>query len=152
MRRTKTLTRVASQDVSALGEYLQVGFLVPYEVDRVFTEEDLVDGWQQFGPRILEEHIAETPGTRPWGWWQFEAPGRRRVLGVRYTPASERAKGTSPTTWEKRIDPVDDPHTTGVPGDYVTKPVMPCSLVEFVLEDERVFLERHGLLRESEVA
>jgi len=33
--------------------------------------------WLEIGDSVLEEHIHERPGTRPWAWWQFDAPEQR---------------------------------------------------------------------------
>jgi len=35
--------------------------------------------WRQIGDSVLQEHIADRPGTRPWAWWRFSLPaGERR--------------------------------------------------------------------------
>jgi hypothetical protein len=38
--------------------------------------------WRELQPDILREHIRYSPLTRPWGWWQFEAPEERRLLKI----------------------------------------------------------------------
>jgi hypothetical protein len=38
------------------------------------SEDELRDIWKQNSERIVAEHVAEFPGTRPYRWWQFEAP------------------------------------------------------------------------------
>jgi hypothetical protein len=30
--------------------------------------------WEQHRDRIVAEHVAENPGTRPTRWWEFDAP------------------------------------------------------------------------------
>lgn len=46
--------------------------------------------WAAHQSRVLDEHIAEYPGTRPLRWWQFSAPEPRRRLGGAGTPSHER--------------------------------------------------------------
>jgi hypothetical protein len=36
--------------------------------------------WCQFRDEILILHIKLFPGTRPWAWWEFDAPELRRVI------------------------------------------------------------------------
>ncbi|HIF01038.1 MAG TPA: hypothetical protein EYQ63_29525 [Fuerstia sp.] len=33
--------------------------------------------WKVLRSSVMEEHIHERPGTRPWAWWQFDAPEKR---------------------------------------------------------------------------
>src|SRR5262249_344396 len=33
--------------------------------------------WKEFGAAITARHIAKHPGSRPWGWWRYDAPERR---------------------------------------------------------------------------
>jgi len=32
--------------------------------------------WREFGSVVVERHIARRPGSRPWGWWKYDAPER----------------------------------------------------------------------------
>jgi hypothetical protein len=36
--------------------------------------------WRDHGEEILAEWVAEHPGTRPWGWWKFDATEPRPVV------------------------------------------------------------------------
>ena len=70
------------------------------------------------------------PGTRPWGWWQYDAPEPRR----RITGQGEPAEGSPlafgiPTRW-RSIDPDDPPR----------------------YETERAYLERLDLLTPADTA
>src|SRR5262245_14339766 len=38
------------------------------------------DLWDENKEEILEDWIAAHPGTRPWGWWRFDAPEPRRCV------------------------------------------------------------------------
>ena len=35
--------------------------------------------WQRHRDELLREWIAERPGSRPWGWWAFDAVARRET-------------------------------------------------------------------------
>ena len=61
------------------------------------------------------------PGSRPWAWWQFEAPEPRPIVGQ--------------SKW---------------PGYTVTVPRQPWKW-SVAYEPERAFLERHGLLSPEEI-
>jgi hypothetical protein len=43
-------------------------------------EEELAALWNEHSDRIVAEHVADYPGTRPVRWWQYEAP--RMPLGT----------------------------------------------------------------------
>jgi len=45
--------------------------------------------WAEFREQVLEWWLKERPGTRPWCWWQFDAPERRRRVGGTGTTFSE---------------------------------------------------------------
>ena len=36
------------------------------------------EGWSVLGPELMPAWVGEQPGTRPWAWWQFDAPDERR--------------------------------------------------------------------------
>jgi hypothetical protein len=38
------------------------------------------EAWHRHGRMILREWIERYPGTRPAGWWRFEAPEPRRAI------------------------------------------------------------------------
>jgi hypothetical protein len=48
----------------------------PSTMDR-FTEPQLRRGWQVYGGELLREERPFLSGTRPWGWWRFEAGEER---------------------------------------------------------------------------
>src|SRR3954454_7027405 len=37
-------------------------------------KDQLAELWQQNRDRIVAEHIAHSPGTRPVRWWEYDAP------------------------------------------------------------------------------
>jgi hypothetical protein len=52
---------------------------------RFIEEERLAKLWQDHRERIIAEHVAEWPGTRPCRWWQYDAP---EELGTNETEAA----------------------------------------------------------------
>jgi hypothetical protein len=86
--------------------------------------------WERVGPRLLEAFIAGHPGSRPHGWWTFDAPGPRFKLGgsgrteCGYAPVAFGIKDLERGT----VDPHDPP----------------------VLESEAAYLKRHGLFLPGE--
>jgi len=36
--------------------------------------EALRAAWKKHGTRLTKQHIADYPGSRPWGWWAFSTP------------------------------------------------------------------------------
>lgn len=47
-----------------------------------FRRDEAAAAWAELREEILAAHVAEHPCTRPWAWWEFEAPEiRRRVDG-----------------------------------------------------------------------
>jgi hypothetical protein len=42
--------------------------------------EALAEGWSDLGADVIILHSHRYPGTRPWGWWQFEAPEPRKLV------------------------------------------------------------------------
>ena len=42
--------------------------------------DEMRDAWEALQDRIMAEHIAELPGTRPWAWWMWsdECPAEHR--------------------------------------------------------------------------
>lgn len=61
---------------TAFGDNIDVGTNPRKELDLEAARE----GWEELGEDVLANWIAEKPGTRPWGWWLFDAPQRLRVV------------------------------------------------------------------------
>ncbi len=38
------------------------------------SHKELRAAWEKDRNTLLPQFIAENPGSRPWGWWQFSAP------------------------------------------------------------------------------
>lgn len=45
-------------------------------------DDILAPCWEELRDELLNEWIMERPGTRPWGWWRYDAPERRRRIGT----------------------------------------------------------------------
>jgi len=76
-------------------EYMLLDRPTPFTVDAtgVATRDNSApsegrDLWKTFGSEIVEEHVAEWPGTRPERWWQFSAPEPRQRQGGTGTAAA----------------------------------------------------------------
>jgi hypothetical protein len=89
------------------------------------TEEDLPELWERFGEEILADHIAQHPGSRPWGWWRWSAPEAPRLVesgGITILDVDNYYP------WPEDLDPHQQ------------------------YETERDYLERLGLLTDAERA
>ena len=51
------------------------------------TDDDVAAAWAESRDTVVGEWIREKPGTRPWGWWAFDAPEPKR---------RERTDGAAP--------------------------------------------------------
>jgi hypothetical protein len=52
-------------------------------------DDELAALWAAHSERIVAEHVAAHPGSRPERWWKFQSPEPRRRLGGTGTPAFE---------------------------------------------------------------
>ena len=90
-----------------------------------FTEEELEIGWEHHRERLMAQEAERPflPGSRPWGWWYFEA-GREPHLAP-YPSSVFHSEGT-------------DEEYLGALREYQFEPVL--------------WLAEHGHLRDDEVA
>lgn len=111
-------------------ENLTTGFDWPVLDGCERTDAELREVWRQHRESLLAAWIAEHPGTRPAGWWLFDAPRepRRRVGGVG-TPLKD-----SPLHFGMPSQFEDDYHFKDSPR----------------YETERDYLKRHRLLMPEE--
>jgi len=49
-----------------------------------FDEAFAREAWEQYRDQILAEWITKRPGTRPWAWWEFDAPEEPRRDEAQY--------------------------------------------------------------------
>jgi hypothetical protein len=92
---------------------------------------------------ILEEWLADHPGTRPFAWWVLVAPEPRAVLvGAELTLAVAYPRYfAGETTWRWRH---------GIPAFAACRPP-DCAKLPHV-ESQATFLDRHGVLAAEERA
>jgi hypothetical protein len=88
-------------------------------------DDDLAAAWDMLAEELLAEHIAERPGSRPWGWWRWSAPSPRRQIRPGPATVGEAVWFGRPAIY-KGIPPAD------------------------MFEDERSYLARLNLLRAGE--
>ena len=104
--------------------------------DQAFQRE-----WQTRRAAILKQWIQARPGTRPFGWWQCEAPEARRRLG-----------GTGQATYEYLN--VTPRYAFGIPIDWwsggSTRGVLPSVDDPPVYESQADYLARLGMLVPNE--
>jgi hypothetical protein len=72
-KRREDLSEEAEQWLRGQSDGL--GFF-PYSL----TDHEFADLWAEHADRIIEEHVAQWPGTRPYRWWQYDAP--RMAVGT----------------------------------------------------------------------
>jgi hypothetical protein len=90
---------------------------------------DIGQEWGRWGAEILQDWILARPGTRPAAWWVFAGvPAHGPRLQLRRGPAAVPAGGffLGAPAWHTGVP---------VPGQY---------------EDELRYLQRHGLLTDTE--
>jgi hypothetical protein len=102
-------------------------------------DEDLWrEAWEMHGETLLSEYIAESPGRRPWPWWCFTYGQERPIINPvpPDVDAQFRAENTIFGYLHSSIE-----HGYGANG----RGLVPWQ------EHETDYLERHGLLSDSEV-
>lgn len=120
------------------------------------SDEHARPAWELLSSELMPEFIASHPGQRPWAWWQFDAPERRRCLNqshpfddLRRQERVERIAAESGTAANYRDDA------------YKLSFGLPVSLIYFDrdggpddttarYEGEAEFLERLDLLADTE--
>lgn len=86
VRRRKDLRRAEVTDEHEAwlrGDDAAAGF-VKYAPD-----DELAALWATHSERIVADHVADYPGTRPARWWRYDAPEPRKRLGGKGTPAHD---------------------------------------------------------------
>ena len=68
----------------ALLALMQLGHVpadTPGRAERFFWLRTQIEaGWRELREAVLTAWGAARPGSRPWAWWQFDAPEPRRTL------------------------------------------------------------------------
>ena len=135
MPRKKKPSRKASEIPPGVREILETGDLGEYGSDwNLFQcrwrKEKTREYWEAHRDEILPSWVERFPGTRPWGWWQVEAPLPRQEIG--HDP---------PTEWT-----LGDVYVRGLPYDCDPPPYDQLDSYE----SEATYLSRQGLLLKGE--
>jgi hypothetical protein len=40
--------------------------------EEALAEEELLEAWEELRDELIEEQGRKVPGSRPWGWWNFD--------------------------------------------------------------------------------
>jgi hypothetical protein len=147
------------------GKDHDIGFF-PYSK----TAEEFAELWAEHRDDIIEEHIAQWPGTRPYRWWDYDAPRiavgtypdcyydgmrpepRKRLGGIG-TPCHECLAHVPhfsyglPTAWVSQRD-VERYTDTGRYGTFKGVAINPDDPPTY--ESQAAYLERHSLLLPGE--
>ncbi len=106
--------------------------------------EAMREAWHELRGELLPKWIAEHPGTRPHGWWRFDASERRRRIDGPAHPFDNPARDALVIQWGHS--------TRDAYRLWFGKPSSLIGLDDFgaVYETEVEFLERLGLLTNDE--
>jgi hypothetical protein len=134
----EALRRFLELGPAGLQAYTKADRPEDYLEARYFTPAtERAAAWREHGEAITAAWVAEHPGTRPWGWWQYAATAPRScVEGVRHVwPV-----GSGDWVWRKEF---------GLPGrPQARKPG--AEPARIVFEAQAAYLQRLGLLAPGE--
>jgi hypothetical protein len=143
-KRREDLSEEAEQWLRGKSDGL--GFF-PYSL----TDQEFADLWAEHSERVVAEHVAEFPGTRPYRWWQYDAP---RIAVGTYPDCHYDGKLMEP---RNRLGGVGTPcheslacvpsFSYGLPNGWVSEPDVEDPPT---FESQAAYLERHGLFLEGE--
>ncbi len=122
---------------------------IPPEAGIPFAMDDLRDAWSAIGRELTAQWVETAPGSRPWGWWAFQARERRRCTnGVHPfdNPARQVRVREIAARPDTRASYSDDLHslTFGVPA------VLLSGDFEATFESEADYLTRRDLFLPGE--
>jgi hypothetical protein len=111
--------------------------------------------WAAHREEFLRRWCRTKPGTRPFGWWELEAPRIGSEDPRRHTPW-ERERCCDPrlrlgglgVAMRDQFPAYLDPGAFGLPSDWIVDTLDPLDPPQF--EAEAAYLERHGLLSLAE--
>ncbi|MBN2559398.1 MAG: hypothetical protein JXQ75_00510 [Phycisphaerae bacterium] len=116
-----------------------------------FDPDAMRGAWETLRAELLPKWIAAHPGTRPYAWWVFDAPERRRRTDGRPHPFDNIERNTKVNDWRQKYTDVADREAYKL---WFGKPGCLMVLDDFhaVYEAEAEYLDRHGLPTEDERA
>jgi hypothetical protein len=101
------------------------------EPEPVFENDDeMLEVWERHRDDILSLRgepgfMSYSPGTRPWAWWKYDAPGPRRILGYHSTHLGEIPRLESTIDYLKRhhlLFPGEEEQYTAMWAEYENLP------------------------------
>lgn len=165
------MPRVARKQMRARTEYgewhryhLRTGHA--FFVEDLKTEADERECWEALKDEVMAEWVQENPGTRPWAWWKYEEPERRRRIDGKPHPFDNPERQRFVARWMAEYPEVAsrEAHKLyyGLPGclipyDSETAPLdedgyVMCDDFSAEYESSEDYLQRLGLLSKSEQA
>ncbi|MEQ1953600.1 hypothetical protein [Mesorhizobium sp. CN2-181] len=152
---------------NGLPEEVEGHFLGDPEHQFVFwwTDKEVRELWERWRDELLAQWVLDNPGTRPRGWWMFDAPENRIRTGGKGTPKFEvlgyvpHFEYGMPTSY---VDQWEFEYYNGIhrdvdghlidekrkPGDFVADVYDPDDPPTF--ESETAYLARLGLFFDGE--
>jgi hypothetical protein len=115
-------------------------------VSRFFDRDSIKKAWRKHSEEVMADWITKNPCSKPWGWWEFEAPRHDTGTGAFFEPLPiprQRIGGQGQMTWEKYPTVVPQ-FDKGIPSSWAW--VDSENPPRF--ESEAAFLLRHDLLTE----
>lgn len=113
-------------------------------------KKKLKAAWEGARERLLTEWVKQSPGTRPHGWWLFDAPRDPEAMkGTAWEgtlPIPRRRIGGKGTAMSEVFPGIIPRYERGIPSSWHT--IDEEDPPEY--ESEAAYLERHGLLTETE--
>src|SRR5215468_2644054 len=71
-------------------------FLSTDEDRKTYAAKDVQAAWERYGKALVALHVEHYPRSRPWAWWQLDAPEARKM--VKQGPTKSKLL----TAWLKR--------------------------------------------------
>lgn len=143
-RRTDGLTK-AERSQLLYGSWWFQKEPIPHEERRAL--------WEERRDELMGEWIQEEPGTRPWAWWEFDAPERRRRIDGKPHPFDNPTREAEiRERAAENPEPVHDATCLwyGCPRFMIVLPGRDMDDFEAVYESQREYLDRLGLLTADE--
>ena len=137
--------RRSSGDDAGVVEHLLTGSCLDCLILIVDHDGDaLRPEWEKLRDVLLPQFVREHPGTRPWAWWAFDAPGHVAHRWTRSSVRSHRrklhvAKSDSKRFWEAAYR-----LTWGYPASFIVP--FDAGIKAAMFEQDWEYLVRHNLL------
>ena len=128
--------------------------------DEAFDVDSARLAWSELRDELIAEWIAESPGSRPFGFWMFDAPEPMRRTGtMKFKPGiGPRSPRRFDRDSREFIAEADFPRDERIPHWREHYQTADAAAIErfdqahAVYESEHEYLERLGLLTDAEIA